>query len=228
MIVTWLILQMSDTILRLVSKPVQPKTNAIVVSNIPLQRNSKHMRNNVLDRCGHVLSVIRNPKVMTNVPCTSTTGPSMKGGTCISALLTHAQLMATHMAMMNSTLYGGICRRTMGCDPPWVVLNVMAPSAANKASRNIYPPAQAKKINMAPNRHPMLRKSSNVTNVQRNTPQTLYYSSIRRCTKALTRSMCAASVVKVSVQPQPCTDMKRYIKITEHIKKSKPNSKFHI
>ena len=128
------------------------------------------------------------------------TGPSMKGGTCISALLTHAQLMATHMAMMNSTLYGGICRRTLGYAPPWVVLNVMATSAANKASRNIYPPAQAKKTNMAPNRHPMLRKSSNVMSVQRNTPQRLHYSSIRRCTKALPRSICAASVVKVSVR----------------------------
>ena len=111
---------------------------------------------------------------------------------------------------------------------PQVVLNVMAPSAANKASRNIYPPALAIKTNVAPNRHPMLRKSSNVMNVQRNTPQRLHYSSIRRCTKALTSSICAASVVKVSVQPQPCTYTKRYIKITEHIKKSKPNSKFQI
>ena len=228
MIVTRWILQMSDTILRLVSKPVQPKTNVIVVSNFPLQRNSKHMRNNMLDRCGHVSSVIRNPKVMTNVLCTSTTGSSTKGGTCISALLTHAQLMVAHMAMMNSTLSGGICRRTMGCGPPRVVLNVMAPSAADKASRNIYPPALAIKTNVAPNRHPMLRKSSNVMNVQRNTPQRLHYSSIRRCTKALTSSICAASVVKVSVQPQPCTDTKRCIKITEHIKKSKPNSKFQI
>ena len=113
-----------------------------------------------------------------------------------------------------------------GLQPPWVVLNVMAPSATNKASRNIYPPALAKKTNMAPNRCPMLRKGSNVTNVQRITPERLHYSSIRRCTKALTRSICAASVVKVSVQPQPCTDMKRYIKITEYIKKKQ--TKFQI
>ena len=40
-------------------KTCPTKTNAIVVSNFPLQRNSKHMRNNMPDRCGHVSSVIR-------------------------------------------------------------------------------------------------------------------------------------------------------------------------
>ena len=61
---------------------------------------------------------------MTNTQFTSTTGPSMKGGTCTSALLTHAQLMATHLGMMSSTRSGGICRRTMACAPLWGVPSV--------------------------------------------------------------------------------------------------------
>ena len=108
----------SITILRPVSKHVQPKINATVVSNLPPQRNSRHMRNNMPDRCGHVSSMIKNPKVMTNVQSTSTIGPSMKGGTCTRAFLTHAQLMATHLGMTSSTWSGGICRRTMACTKP--------------------------------------------------------------------------------------------------------------
>ena len=197
MTVMLLILQMGITILRPVSKHVQPKINATAVSNLPPQRNSRHMRNNMPDRHGHVLSVLKNQKVMTNAQSTSTTGPSMKGVTCTSALLTHAQLMATDLGMMNSTWSGGIWRRTMACAPPWGVQSVMAHFAANKASRNIFPLAQAKRINMAPNRHHMQRKSSDATNVQRNIPRRLHSCSTRKCTKALQRSMCAASVVRL-------------------------------
>ena len=82
----------------------------------------------------------------------------MRGGTCTSALLTPVPLMAIHMVMMNSTLYGGICRRTMACSPPWVVPNVMGPSAVSKPSRNIYQPAWAEKISLAQNKPLMLRR----------------------------------------------------------------------
>ena len=196
-----------------------------MVSNLGPQKNLKHMRSNMLDRCGHASSVIKGQKVMTNMLFTSTTGPNMRGGTCTSALLTPVPLMATHMVMTNSTLFDGICRRTMACSPPWVVSNVMGPFAASKPSRNIYQPARVKRISLAPNRPHMQRKSSNVMSVQRNIPHRLHYSSTRRCTRALTRSMCAACMVKLSAQPQPCTNMKRYIKIT---KVFKPNSKFQI
>ena len=196
-IVKLLILQMGITILRPVSKHVQPKVNATVVSNLPPQMNSRHMRNNMLDKHGHVLSVIKNPQAMTNAQSTSTTGLSTKGGTCTNALLTHAQLMATHFGMMSSTWSGGICRRTMACIPPWGVQSVMGHFAANKASRNIFPLVQAKRIKMAPDRHHMKRKSSDVTNVQRNIPWRLHSCSTRKCTKALQRSMCAASVVRL-------------------------------
>ena len=62
MIVMLLILQMGITISRPVSKHVQPKINATVVSNLPPQMNSRHIRNNMLDRHGHVLSVIKKSK----------------------------------------------------------------------------------------------------------------------------------------------------------------------
>ena len=192
-----LILQMGITILRLISKHVKPKINATAVSNLPPQMNSRHMRNNMLDRHGHVSSVIKNPKALTNMQSTSTTGASMKEGTCTSALLTHAQLMANHLGMMNSTWSGGICRRTMACTPPRGVQNVMGHFAVNKASRNIFPLAQEKKIKMAPNRHHMQRKSSDAMNVQRNIPWRLNSCSTRKSTKALQRSMCAASVVRL-------------------------------
>ena len=150
MIVMWLILQMGITTPRQVSRHVQPKTNATAASNLPPQMNLRHMRNNMLDRHRHVLSVIKSQKAMTNTEFTSTTGPSMKGGTCTSALLTHAQLMATHLGMASSTWSGGACRRTMACTPPWGVPSVKGHFAANKASRNIFPLTWAKRINLAP------------------------------------------------------------------------------
>ena len=168
------------------------------------------MRSNMSDRCGHASSVIKSQKVMTNALFTNTTGPNMSRSTCTSAVLTPVPLMAIHMVMMNSTLFGGICRRTMACGPPWVVPDVMGLFAASKPSRNIYQSAQAKRINLAQNRPHIQRRSSNVMSVQRNIPHRLHYSSTRKCTKALTRSMCAACVVKLSAQPQPCTNMKRY------------------
>ena len=85
------------------------------------------------------------------------------------------------------------------------------------------PSCPGKKISLAQNKPLMLRKDLNVISVQRNTPYRLHYSSTRRCTKALTRSMCAACVAKLSAQQQPSTNMKRYIKVT---KVFKPNSKF--
>ena len=60
MIVTWLILQMGITTPRQVSRHVQLKTNATVASNLPPQMNLRHMRNNMLDRHGYVLSVIKS------------------------------------------------------------------------------------------------------------------------------------------------------------------------
>ena len=132
MIVMQSILQMGITTPSQVSRHVQLKTNATIASNLPPQMNFRHVRNNMLDRCGHVLSVIKSQKAMTNVQFTSTKGPSMKGGTCTSAILTHAQLMATHLGMMSSTLSGGICRRTMACTPPWGVPSVKGHFAANK------------------------------------------------------------------------------------------------
>ena len=71
---------MPNTIPRQASKPVQQKTSASVVSNL---KNLKHMRSNMLDRCGHASSVIKSQKVMTNTLFTNTTGPNMRGGTCI-------------------------------------------------------------------------------------------------------------------------------------------------
>ena len=182
---------MPNTIPRQASKPIQQKTSATVVSNLGPQKNLKHMRSNTPDRCGHASSVIKSQKVMTNVLFTNTTGPNMREGTCTSAVLTPVQLMATHMVMTNSTLFGGICRRTMACSPPLVVPNVMGPFAESKPSRNKYQPAWAKRISLAPHRCHMQRKSSNVMSVQRNIPHRLHYSSTRRCTKALTRSMCS-------------------------------------
>ena len=134
---------------------------------------------------------------MTNLQFTSTIGPRMKAGTCTSGLLTHAQLMATHLGMTSSTWSGGICRRTMACTPPWGVPSVMGHFAANKASRNIFPLAQAKRISIAPNRHHMQRKRSDAMSVQRNIPQMLHSCSTRKCTKAVQRSMCTASVVRL-------------------------------
>ena len=205
----WWILQMSNTIL----KTCPTKNQCYCGQQYP---SSEEFKTHEKQHAGQVWACFecdKKSKVMTNMLCTSTTRPSMKGCTCICTY---------DMCSVDGHPYGNDEQYTVwwhmqedhGLWSPWVVLNVMAPSA--------------KKTNMAPNRHPMLRKSYNVTNVQRNTPQRLHYSSIRRCTKALTRSICAASVVKVSVQPQPCTDLKRYMKITEHIKKSKPNSKFQI
>ena len=136
---------------------------------------------------------------MTNAQFTSTTGPSTKGGTCTSALLTHAQLMATHLGMMSSTWSGGICRRTMACSPLWGVPSVMGHFVANKVSRNMFPLARAKRINLAPNKHHMQRKSLDAMSVQRNILWRLHSCSTRKCTKALQRSMCAASVVRLGV-----------------------------
>ena len=95
---------MPDKIPRQASKPVQQKTSATVVSNLGPQKNLKHMRSNMLERCVHALSVIKSQKVMTTMLFTNTTGPNMRGGTCTSALLTPVPLMATHMVMTNSTL----------------------------------------------------------------------------------------------------------------------------
>ena len=218
----WTLL-MPDTIPRQASKPAQQKTSATVASNLGPHKSLKHTKSSMQDRCGHALSAIKSQKVMTSALFINTAGPNMMGGTCTSALLPPVPLMATHMVMMNSTLYGGICRRTMACSPPWVVLNVMGPSAVSKTSKNIYQAARAKKISLAQNKPLMLRKDLNVISVQRNTPHRLHYSSTRRCTKALTRSMCAACVAKLSAQQQPSTNKRRYIKVT---KVFKPNSKF--
>ena len=69
---------MGITTPRQVLRHVQPKINATVASNLPPQMNSRHMRNSTPDRCGHVLSVIKSQKAMTNMQFTSTTGPSTK------------------------------------------------------------------------------------------------------------------------------------------------------
>ena len=191
--------------------------------NLGPHKSLKHMKSSMWDRCGHALNAIKSQKVMISTLFINTTGPNMIGGTCTSAVLPPVPLMPTHMVMMNSALYGSICRRTMACGPPWVVPNVMGPSAVSKHSKNIYQAAWAKKICLAQNKPLMLRKDLNVISVQRNTPHRLQYSSTRRCTKALTRSMCAACVAKLSAQQQPSTNMKRYIKIT---KVFKLNSKF--
>ena len=95
---------------------------------------------------------------MTSTLFINTIGPNMIGGTCTSALLPPVPLMGTHMVMMNSTLYGGICRRTMACGPPWVVPNVMGPSAVSKHSKNIYQTAQAKKYKFGPKQTPYAEK----------------------------------------------------------------------
>ena len=96
-----------------------------------------------------------------------------------------------------------------------------------KVSRNIFPLARAKRINLAPDRHHMQRKSLDAMSVQRIIHWRLHSCSTRKCTKALQRSICAASVVRLWVQPQPCTDMKKSMKIIKNkIKRKKPNSKF--
>ena len=83
------------------------------------------------------------------------------------------------------------------CTPPWGIPSVMGHFAANKASRNIFPLAWAKRINLALNRHHMQRKNLDMMSVQRNIPQRLHSCSTRKCTKALQRSMCTASVVRL-------------------------------
>ena len=223
MIVMLWTLLMPDTIPRQASKPAQTKTSATVARNLGPHKSLKHMKSSMRDRCGHALSAIKSQKAMTSALFINTTGPNMIGGTCTSVLLPPVPLMATHVVMMNSTLYGGICRRTMACGPPWVVPNVMGPSAVSKHSKNIYQTAWAEKITLAQNKPLMLRKHLNVISVQRNTQHRLHYSSTRRCTMALTRSMCAACVAKLSAQQQPSTNTKRYIKVA---KVFKPNSKF--
>ena len=218
----WTLL-MPDTIPRQASKPAHQKTSATVARNLGPHKSLKHMKSSMPDRCGHALSAIKSQNVMTSALFINTTGPNMKGGTCTSELLPPVPLMATHMVMMNSTLYGGVYRRTMDCGPSWVVPNVRGPSAVSKHSKNIYQAARAKKISLAQNKPLMLRKDSNVMSVQRNTPHRLHYCSTRRCSKALKRSMCAACVAKLSAQQQPSTNTKRYIKVHKVIK---PNSKF--
>ena len=115
------------------------------------------MKSSMLDRCGHALSAIKSQKVMTSTLFINTTRSNMRGGTCTSALLTPVQLMATHMVMTNSTLYGGICRRTMACSSPWVVPNVMGPSAVSKPSKNI-PTCPGKKDKFCPKQTPYAKK----------------------------------------------------------------------
>ena len=167
MIVMGLILQMGITTPRQVSRHVQPKINATVASNLPPQMNSRHIMNNMPDRHGHVLSVIKSQKAMTNVQFTSTTGPSTKGGTCTSAPLTHEQLMATHLG--NDEQYmvwwqmqedQGLCS-LLGCP------TCDGTFAANKASRNIFPLAWVKRINLAQDRHHVQRKNLDAMSVQR-------------------------------------------------------------
>ena len=67
MIATQLILQMGITTPRQVSRHVQPKINTTVASNLPPQMNLRHMRNNMPDRRGHVFSVIKSQKAITNM-----------------------------------------------------------------------------------------------------------------------------------------------------------------
>ena len=222
MIVTPWTLLMPDTIPRQALKPAHQKSSATVARNLGPHKSLKHMKNSMWDRCGHALSAIKSKKVMTSTLYKHYRTQHDRRH-CTSALLPPVPLTATHMVMMNSTLYGGICRRTMACSPPWVVPNVMGPSAVSKHSKIIYQAAWAKKISLAQNKPLMLRKDLNVISVQRNTPHRLHYSSTRRCTKALTRSMCAACVAKLSAQQQPSTNMKRYIKVTTVFK---PNCKF--
>ena len=145
MIVKLWTLLMPDKIPRQASKPAHQKTSVTVARNLGHHKGLKHMKSSMWDRCGHTLSAIKSQKVMTSTLFINTTGPNMIGGTCTSALLPAVPLMATPVVMMNSTLYGGICRRTMACGPPWVVPNVMGPSAVNKHSKNIYQAAWAKR-----------------------------------------------------------------------------------
>ena len=151
MIVTLWTLLMPDTIPRQASKSAHQKTSATVARNLGPHKSLKHMKSSMWDRCGHAFSAIKSQKAMTSTLFINTTGPNMIGGTCTSALLPPVPLMATHMVMMNSTLYGGICRRTMACGPPLVVPNVMGSSAVSKHSKNIYQTARAKKISLAQN-----------------------------------------------------------------------------
>ena len=146
MIVTQSILQMGITTPRQVSRHVQLKTNVTAASNLPPQMNLRHMRNNMLDRCGHVLSVIKSQRAMTNTQFTSTIGPIMKGGICTSALLTHAQLMATHLGMTSSTWSGGIYS-PLGCP------KCEGKFCSKQSKHKHIPTCLGKRINLAPNRN---------------------------------------------------------------------------
>ena len=157
MIVTLSTLLMPNTIPRQALKPAQTKTSTTVARNLGPHKSLKHMKSSMQDRCGHALSAIKIQKAMTNTLFINTTGPNMIGGTCTSALLPPVPLMGTHMVMMNSTLYGGICRRTMACSPPWVVPNVMGPSAVSKHSKNI-PNCPGKKDKFGPKQTPYAEK----------------------------------------------------------------------
>ena len=97
-------------------------------------------------------------------------GHSMSTGTSINVPLMVAVLMGILLGMTNSTWYGGICRRIMGCAPPWGALSVMAHFVPNKHNKNTFPHVQGRRRNVAP----MVKKNTRVMSVPKSTPQRLH------------------------------------------------------
>ena len=97
-----------------------------------------------------VLTVVSSQRVMTEELCISIIGHSMSTGTSINVPLMVAVLMGILLGMMNSTWYGGICRRIMGCASPWGALSVMAHFVPNKHNKNTLPHVQGRRPNVAP------------------------------------------------------------------------------
>ena len=112
--------------------------------------NLLNMRNSMQAKPGLVLTVVSSQRVMTKELCTSIIGHSMSTGTSINVPLMGAVLMGILFGMMNSTWYGGICRRIMGCTSPWGALSVMAHFVPNKHNKNRLPHVQGRRPNLAP------------------------------------------------------------------------------
>ena len=132
--------------------------------------NLLNMRSSMQAKPGLVLTVVSSQRVMTKELHISIIGHSMSTGTSINVPLMVAVLMGILLGMTNSTWYGGICRRIMGCAPPWGALSVMAHFVPNKHNKNTLPHVQGRRRNVAP----MVKKNTCVMSVSKSTPQRLH------------------------------------------------------
>ena len=191
--VTMLISVMGITTPKPILKLAHRRIYAIMGSSLKPRLNLLNMRSSMQAKPGLVLTVVSSQRVMTKELCTSIIGHSMSTGTSINVPLMGAVLMGILLGTTNSTWYGGICRRIMGCTPPWGALSVMAHFVPNKHNKNTLPHVQGRRPNVAP----MVKKNTRVMSVLRSTPQRLHSKVTKRCTRAEIKNMCAASVAKL-------------------------------